>query len=70
MALSPNTTGQAIADYLIAQRPPAGHAITDLELATIWKGIMTIIDADITGHAVVLVTGVQTGGGSASGTIS
>lgn len=53
MSLSSATTGQAIADYVVSVRPAAGHEMTDVELATMWKGIIAIIYADFAAHALV-----------------
>lgn len=70
MSLIPNTVGTAIATLVKSAAPPAGTAITDAQLKTMWQNIAAALLTGTGGvtSASVLVTvtsvsGVTTGPG-------
>jgi len=64
-----NVLGVAIADAIKAARPPSGTAQSDLDLETMWKIIATEIVNEVK-KAETITNGVQTGPGSATGTVT
>lgn len=69
MALNPVPVGDAIAAYVVTQRPTAGTPVTDAQLRLLWEGIMNIIYNDLKTNlelqAGSFTTGV--GGGAVTG---
>ena len=70
MALSPPSTVAASIDSAIqAIGIESGTPITTAQRIKIWQAIVAAIYADIQSNAQVTVTGVQSGPGTAEGTI-
>lgn len=70
MALNSNVVGTAVFNVVSAAAPPAGTAITNTQLLTMWKNIVAQIFSASSGVAgatvtvtVTSVSGVTTGGG-------